>query len=432
MSIWKQALCGGVAALALGGAQQALADDQAATPAPAATPAAPAAPAANPMATPSMGPTLSANPDPFNFTLGPAGKIYVTGALTGMAMTQNNVTPGDHQSWADITNAQIFVQKTDGIFQFFVEAGDYSLPALGTAYVKSSSEVPNTFGVVPVAYGKLAPTSWFSIEAGKLPTLIGAEGIFTFENMNIERGLLWNQEPVVSNGVQLNFAKGAFSASISINSGLYSNKWNWISGLATWTINPRDSLTFSAGGYMSSNPFTGPFTYAGTVTPIPQNNSQIFDLIFTHSQGPFTITPYFQYTNVPAQPEIGLYSSASTVSGAILAKYSITPEISIAGRLEYISSSAGSPLCYIYNPPPPGDTVRAADTYCYPQTSLLYGPGSNAFSVTITPTYQYKVFFARAEFSYTTIGSSTEGYALGPQFSSSNQIRGMLETGILF
>jgi len=30
--------------------------------------------------------------------------------------------------------------------------------------------------------------------AAKLPTLIGAEYTFTFENMNIERGLLWNQE----------------------------------------------------------------------------------------------------------------------------------------------------------------------------------------------------------------------------------------------
>lgn len=382
------------------------------------------------MATPAMGPTLSANPNPFSFNLGPAGKIYVTGALTGLAFTQNNVAPGDHASWADISNAQIFVQKSDGVFQFFVEAGDYSLPVLGTPYVKSSSEVPNTFGVVPVAYGKIAPTSWFSIQAGKLPTLIGAEGIFTFENMNIERGLLWNQEPVVSDGVQINLAKGPFSVSFSVNSGLYSNKWNWLSGLATWTINPHDSLTFSAGGYMSSNPFTGPFTYAGTVTPVAQNNSQIFDLIFTHSEGPFTITPYFQYTNVPAQPEIGLYSSADTVGGAILAKYSVTPEISIAGRLEYISSSAGSPLCF--TPPPDDELKRAAAEYCYPQTSLLYGPGSNAFSITITPTYQYKVFFARAEFSYTTLGSTTPGYALGPNFTNTNQVRGLVEAGILF
>ena len=178
MRILKSALCASVAVLAMGAAQGALADPTAApSAAPAAAPAAPAAPAANPMATPAMGATLSANPDPLNFTLGPVGKIYVTGALTALGMTQNNVNPGDHATWGDISNAQIFIQKTDGLVQFFVEVGDYSLPALGTTYVQSNNLVTDTFGVVPVAYLKIAPTSSFNIEAGKLPTLVGAEGI---------------------------------------------------------------------------------------------------------------------------------------------------------------------------------------------------------------------------------------------------------------
>ena len=72
----------------------------------------------------------------------------------------------------------------------------------------------------------------FSIEAGKLPTLIGDEYTFTFENMNIERGLLWNQEPAVSRGVQANYTAGPLTSRVSWNDGYYSNVYNWISGSA--------------------------------------------------------------------------------------------------------------------------------------------------------------------------------------------------------
>ncbi len=62
--------------------------------------------------------------------------------------------------------------------------------------------------------------------AGKLPTLIGAEYTFTFENMNIERGLLWNQENAVNRGVQANFTSGPVAVSVSWNDGFYPNRYN--------------------------------------------------------------------------------------------------------------------------------------------------------------------------------------------------------------
>ena len=424
MKFLKTALCASVAALGLGAASGALADPAAA---PAAAPApAPAAPAANPMALPAMGATLSANPDPLNFTLGPLGKIYVTGALTGMAMTQNNVNPGDHASWGDISNAQIFIQKTDGLIQFFVEAGDYSLPALGTTYVQSDHLVTDTFGVVPVAFLKIAPTPSFNIEAGKLPTLVGAEGIFTFENNNIERGLLWNQEPVVSQGVQANFSHGPISLSLSWNDGYYSQRVNWLSGLAAFTITPRDTISFVGAGALSS------YGYSSFATPTPQNNSEIFNLIFTHTQGNFSITPYLQYSHVPTSLGAGLYETASSMSGAVLAKYSFTPAFSLAGRFEYVSTSAGS-TPYCINPLSSANAVaEVSQICCIPPTNILYGPASNAWSITITPTYTYKIFFVRGEFSYTGISNGTEGYEFGPYNTATSQVRGLIETGILF
>ena len=80
--------------------------------------------------------------------------------------------------------------------------------------------------------------------------------------------------------------------------------------------------------------------------------------------------------------------------------------LNLGGRLEYIGSTGGN--------------------------SLLYGPGSGAFSATITPTFQWQYYFARAEFSYVKANGVTSGFGLGPNFNGNSQTRVMVETGILF
>src|SRR5262249_19351314 len=141
---------------------------------------------------------------------------------------------GDNDTGFDITNGQIFIQKVDGTIQYFVQVGAYSLPSLGAPIMKSSLSSPNLFGVVPQAFLKLQLADNFSIMGGKLPTLVGDEYTFTFENMDIFRGLLWNQEPAVSRGAQVNYTAGPVAFSVSVNDGYYSNRFNWLSGSAAW------------------------------------------------------------------------------------------------------------------------------------------------------------------------------------------------------
>jgi hypothetical protein len=62
---------------------------------------------------------------------------------------------------------------------------------------------------------KLVPEKNTSIQFGLLPTLMGAEYTFSFQNMNIERGLLWGQENAITRGVQINQTMGKFTASFS-------------------------------------------------------------------------------------------------------------------------------------------------------------------------------------------------------------------------
>jgi hypothetical protein len=357
------------------------------------------------LSTPSMSGPLAANPNPISLDAGPLGKVYIGGILSGLGFWQDNHVPGD-QAWrADLGNGQVFVQKTDGWLQFYVQAGAYSLPSLGTPYLNSGDTISDTFGAVPVAYAKLAPTDSFSIEAGKLPTLIGDEYTFTFENMNIERGLLWNQEPAVSRGVQANYSTGPVNLALSWNDGFYSDRLNWLSGSIAYTIDSANSLSFIGGGNIGH---TGYSTFA---TPLAQNNGDIFNLIYTWTSGRWTASPYVQYANVPDNTGLGITHSVSTTGGAVLVSYAVDDDWKVAGRGEYISSSGDS----------------AAGT-----PNLLYGPGSDAWSLTITPTYQHGIFFARGDASYVGASHTTPGFAFGANLDRTSQVRLMLETGVLF
>ena len=141
----KLICCAGAASLGLALAGTAAA--QTTTP-PAAAPAAPAAPAANPMPYPSMTAPLAANPQPAVFDAGPLGKVMVDGVLSADALWQSNPQFGPfgqtQDGYADITNAQVILNKTDGVFQFYVQAGAYSIPTLGVAYLKTSQLDNNT------------------------------------------------------------------------------------------------------------------------------------------------------------------------------------------------------------------------------------------------------------------------------------------------
>lgn len=363
-------------------------------------PTPPPAPTALP--TPSITGPLQALP-PAVFNAGPFGNIDVNGIITGMGLWQGNHVPGDNPTQAALSNGQIFIQKTDGWFQFYLQAGAYTLPALGTPFLNTGKTLTDFYGALPVAYLKLAPGKNTSILIGELPTLIGAEYTFTFENMNIERGLLWNQETAVSRGIQVNQTLGKFAASLSWNDGFYSNRYTWLSGSLAYT-NGAHSLSFVAGGNM------GQTAYQTFSTPV-QNNGSIYNAIYTYTKGSWIIQPYFQHSDVPTNQKIGVVKGASTNGGALLVSHSFKHGLSLAGRGEYITSSGSA-------------TDQAVN--------LMYGPGSGGWSATVTPTFQDGGFFVRGDLSFVRATSYTPGYAFGPTGANPNQPRAVAEIGFLF
>jgi hypothetical protein len=368
---------------------------------------------ADALATPSMAATLAANPSPTAYDIAALGKVYVTGQATflGMTQTSRSASPysGNSASLLDVGNGQIELQTTTGPVQFYVQLGAYTMPTLGAPYVSVGRTTTQTFGPAPVAYLKLAPTPDVSIQLGALPTLIGAEYTFTFQNMNIERGLLWNQEPATSRGVQINYSHGPVLVSASLNDGFYAGHYSWASGLASYAIDAASTLVVAGGASVT------PVRTSSYVTPLAQNNGGLVNLIYSYSKGPLSINPYLQFTRVNADPALGLMTSASTSSGAVLAKYSFTPEFSLAGRTEYIRSASG------------GCTTSA---FCDP-TTVLFGARSAAWSYTLTSTYQKGRYFARAEVSSTRISALSAGDGFGLSGRNAGQARALIECGFL-
>ena len=355
------------------------------------------------LATPALAGSLSFGSPPPSVDAGLFGKWYVDGVLSGLGLVQSSASAGDRNALADISNGQIIVQKIDGLVQFYVQAGAYAIPALGVRYGHLSDATDawgNFYTALPQAFLKVAPSADFSVEAGRLPTLIGAEYTFDFEDLSIERGLLWNQTNAVSRGVQANYTLGAVVLNVSLNDGYYSNRFTWLTGEVTWTINSASTLVLDGGGNLGRSA-------ASTVaTPLLQDNSDIFNLAYTYTKAALSITPNLQYNHVASDAGIGIFGGGDTYGAGVLANYKFTPRLQLAGRVEYITSDG--------------------------RANLLYGAGSSAVSFTLTPTVTFGRLFVRADASVVGLVGWHEGAAFGRGGDAGSQVRGVLETGVMF
>lgn len=363
-----------------------------------------------------MGDTLQFTPNPLHTSSDSLGDWSIQAIGSGLAFQQTNPVPGNFGNYSGISNLQVDIQKTNGPITVYLQAGAYAIPSIGIPYTRTNTNTESTFGYMPEAYVALAMGKDWSISLGKLPSMGGVEATFTYENTNIQRGLLWTQTNSVSRGAQLNYQDGIFSAAFSVNDGAYSGIYNWVGGLVSVKTGERSAVTAGWTGSLSPNATNT------TATPLLQNNSQISNLIYQYTGDRWSFTPYAQYTFIPSSPNIGIYGNSGTVGYALLSTYHVDPltngkapyrHISIPIRFEYQSSF--------------GNVMN--DNY---SSGLMYGPGSSAWSATITPTIQVGKLFARVELSYVKAFNTLPGYAFGAYGSNNTQVRGMLEAGFLY
>ena len=424
----KRSTLAGLAAALLSSTGVYAADLAAKTPVPVPPPAEPCKAT---LIGPAYGGVIKANPNPTCFAVGGLGDIYVGGALTGYGYVQSNpfsnfATPAapnerDRAARFDFSNLQGWVQKPEGMFQFYVQGGGYAIPQLGVANLGSIAQTDLFFTPLPVAFGKIQINEAWSIQGGRMPTIIGSEAPFTFQNLNINRGLLFVQENVINQGVQLNWADGPWSVSVAGTDGFFSGEITWFTGNVAYKIDDSNTIGINGGVNLGRQNVALRSLRYQFATPLPQQNSGIFNINYTYSNGPWIITPYFQYTNVEADQRLGILQGASTYGGALLAAYSFTDNFALAGRVEYEEQSGprNSPLT---------------------PNLLGFGPGSNAFSITVTPTFTWDRYFLRVEYAHVELGGITRGNlangTLGTGFgrtgNRTSQDRYMVETGITF
>jgi hypothetical protein len=391
-----QSMAGAAMAIALMSGAQTPATPPATAPAPAPAPA--------PLSTFVLTGPLQWLP-PATFDAGPLGKLSVNGIVTGFSVFQNNSVPGDDKAQATLSNGQIFIQKAEGKLQYYIQAGVYTMPTLGVPFVNAQDTVNNFYGPVPVAYLKLQAAKNTQFLIGSLPTLMGAESTFTYQNFNIERGIVWNQENAINRGIQVNQTLGKYlSAAISWNDGYYSNRYSWLSGSATLTKGPH-SLVYDGMGNL------GQTAYQTAATPV-QNNSYMHAVIYTYTKGPWIISPYFQYSKLPTNAKVGVPTGTSATGGAINASYAFKSGFSLPARVEYLTSSGS-----------------ATDG----SVNLLgFGAGSAGTTFTATPTYQKGGMFVRSDLALVHATNYTSGSVFGETGTDANQFRAVLEFGFIF
>ncbi|MBU3656453.1 MAG: porin [Rhodocyclaceae bacterium] len=362
-----------------------------------------------------MSETLAFSKDSVGIDLNELGFYKFSVAATGLVGHQTNPTPGNNQTISDLSNAQVLIEKLEGPIQLFAIAGSYSIAELSAPYVRSSKLPNDTWGYLPAGWLKIPGGENFSVLAGKLFAIGGLEGTFSYENTNIQRGLIWKQTSSVTRGVQFDYHDDNIYAGIAITDGSYSNKYNWLGAQINYEIDKTNAVTVSWNGSLSAN------ALQTDSTPLLQNNSQISTLIYSYKSPYLTLSPYVQYSYVPERPSIGILGSASTQGIALLATYRLFPldengnpphvNVSIPFRYEFIRSH--------------GNTYTS-------DNDLLFGPNSSAWSATLTPTYQVGMYFARLEASYVRAINATPGAAYGYSGTANNQARFLLEAGILF
>jgi hypothetical protein len=365
----------------------------------------------DPPEVPAMGPSL-VFPDKANIIDASGfGVIKYSAVASAIGMSQSNPIVGDTHKFLDISNAQVILQKDSGALQFYLQTGFYSTPSLGTSYQRSYVQTKDSFGIFPLAYLSVPLGEGFKLSAGKLNSFGGYENTFSYQNINIDRGLLWNQTSNVSKGLELLYEDKQLTAAVTWNDGFYSNQLSWMGASLGYQLNQSSTVNLSWTGSIKPNALNN------FVTPVAQNNSQIFNAIYTYKTDNWFFAPNLQYTYVPSNSAIGILSSAQTIGASVLANYRMINSgnsggaVSLPFRFEYISANGRG------NSDSP---------------NLLYGAGSSAWSATVTPTYQWKQLFVRAELSYVKLINMVSGLGFGQSTNVDNQTRLMFETGILY
>ena len=327
----------------------------------------------------------------------PLGALNLSGAITGYGIYTNNKVGADKKTRYDVGSAIISLSKSAEPFGFTVMAGAYSTPVVGVG-ISKTSDYTDLFSALPVAYVELAPVKGLSVQAGKLPTIIGYESAFTYLNNYIQRGLVWNMQPVIHNGVRVSYSTDLFFVKLGVNDGFYT--------LSTTHAKPalEASLGFTPikDGSLSFNMLLPNKSSRPNDTANPANKRE-FNLVASYTLGKLSLGADAMYVEAPKDNTAQVPQKAKASGGCVHFSYDLKP-LKLSGRVEYVkdNSDAGGI-----------DLVGLGD-------------GNKGWSFTLTPAYSKGPLFLRGELSYVSADKPFTNNG------KKNQTRLGVEVGFIF
>lgn len=366
-------------------------------------------------APPDAAASATVSPTPAPTPTPPADISFSGDFLASESLTDNvnatgnfgNTGGADQPSRLNISTAFLNVARNTGYFRYGASAGLYSIPVVGLSGNKTLEANANTnvYGPIPSAYVSLNPNDHTNITIGKLATLIGQESTYTYLNPNIQRGLVWNIETAVSRGVRFTTTRSKYTGAFEVNDGFYSGHFLGVEGSLALAPDANTSFQFV---------FVIPNSNAAANPTSSIANKRLYNFMYTATRGRWTWAPYILLAQSPRSSVLGYSATESAYGLVLISTYQVNSTWSLAGRIEDLAN------CSAMN-----DRSPNADL-------VGYGPGSGAWSFTVTPAYRHKQFLLRAEASEVTLRFASPGTAFGVGGLERNQFRFVVESGLEF
>ena len=265
---------------------------------------------------------------------------------------------------ADVSDALLNFTVTSGKLHANATVGAYSFPVVGFPLAADNAPGANVmlYSPLPVAAITYQFDSHVGVAAGKFGSLLGQESPFTYQNVNVQRGLAWNMEPVISRGLQVSYANGPWSAILREDDAYYSGSNRAFEGLVGWSPSAATSVQFAA---MIPGANVPPNVTASV------GNKQEYDLMYTRTIGKLQLLPYVLWVRSPASASLGYTHSEHASAEAVLGTWTFSPQWSLSFRYEDAR-----------------DAGAASDAS--PNADLVgFGAGSSANSQTLTPAFHF-------------------------------------------
>ena len=365
-------------------------------------------------------------PAPIKIDGGALGSYVVSGGFDGyvydLSGAGTSANPGllaTHKSTGAVfTNGLVRLQKTDGLIQFNVALGSTSSLTLGTKPLRSSAQTLST-GPLYSGYLTLAPTATLKISAGILPSIEGFESPYDWRNSNLMTTAAFYVQNSKSQGVSISDSFGPVSVTVTYGDGFDTGKFNYVQGLATYAINSGNSLSVygatnlgrtraNAHYYGSADvPYNRSYVGFGPTSAAPLVNSTIIGAYYSYTNGNFNIAPEVQYVYADADKRLGLSKYSSNFSAALFANYKLGKSPwSIGAWGEYFSSSG--PDFWFVN------------------------PGAKGYGASLSPTWQHKALFVRADLGVLRLTDLGAGPGYGVNGNKRTQTTALMDFGLLF